>query len=178
MAGHSHWKQIQHKKVIADQKKSQIFSKILNAITVAARQEPNPQFNPKLRTMIEKAKSYNIPQENIQRAIDKASQKDKKIQEILIEAYGPYGTALIIEGTTDNQNRFIAEIKKILEKHQAKWVEPGSVRWAFVLNKETQEWQPKFFQNLDKEGSEKLKNLIEEIENHNEVQKVYHNSRY
>jgi len=177
MAGHSHWKQIQYKKSAADQKKSQLFSKLLNAISAAARHEPNPQFNPRLRAMIEKAKSYNIPQENIQKAIDKANRTDKQLQEIIIEAYGPQGTALIIEGVTDNQNRFIAEIKKILEKHQAKWAQPGSVRWAFVLNKENQEWEPKFFQDLNETEKEKLKNLIQELENHDDVQKIYHNSR-
>lgn len=74
MAGHSHWKGVKHKKEITDQKRGQLFSKLLNAIAIAARQNPNPEFNPHLRTAIEKARSNNVPQENIERAIKRASE--------------------------------------------------------------------------------------------------------
>lgn len=73
MAGHSHWKQIKHKKGTADIKRGQLFSKLLNAISIAARQEPNPEFNPRLRTAVEKAKENQVPRENIERAIKRAS---------------------------------------------------------------------------------------------------------
>lgn len=73
MAGHSKWKQIKHKKGAADQKRSKLFSKLLNAIAIAAKTEPNPQFNPRLRSAIEKARENNVPTDNIERAIKRAS---------------------------------------------------------------------------------------------------------
>jgi YebC/PmpR family DNA-binding regulatory protein len=178
MAGHSHWKQIQHKKGAADQKRGQLFSKLLNAISAAARHELNPQFNPRLRATIDKARDHGVPQENIERAIQRANGDGDQLQEIIMEAYGPGGTALIIEGITDNQNRLIAEMKNILKKHQAKRAEPGSVRWAFTRSDENPEWQPKFVQELNNEDKQKLEKLIQELENHDGVQKVYHNSRH
>lgn len=76
MAGHSHSKKIKHKKEIADQKRGQLFSKLLNAISIAARQDPNPQFNPRLHTAIEKARENKVPRENIERAIKRVSNKN------------------------------------------------------------------------------------------------------
>src|SRR3989344_3166194 len=119
MSGHSKWSQIKHKKGEADQKRGVAFSKLLNAISVAAKSEPNPDFNPRLRTAIEKAKEANVPKDNIERAINKAKEGDA-LEEILIEAYGPEGVAVIIEAITDNSNRTISEIKNILAKHEAK----------------------------------------------------------
>lgn len=176
MAGHSHWKQIQHKKGATDQKRSQLFSKLLNAISVTARKDSNPQFNPGLRTAIEKAKENSVPQENIERAIKKATSNQEQLEELIIEAYGPGGTALIIEVITDNKNRSIAEIKSVFKNNEAKWAEPGSVRWIFTQNNEVQEWRPKFTQNINEEDKKKLQNLIEQLENHDNVQKVYSNA--
>lgn len=176
MAGHSHWKQIQHKKGAADQKRGQLFSKLLNTISVAARQNPNPQFNPWLRAAIEKARKNNVPQENIKKAIQRASSNQNQLEELTLEAYDVNGVALIIEAITDNKNRTVAEIKNILKDHQAKWAEPGSVRWAFNPVAEKREWRPKFFQNINKEDKEKLEVLINNLEAHNDVQKVYSNA--
>lgn len=75
MSGHSKWSQIKHKKGAADQKRGQLFSKLLKAISAAAKTDPNPQFNPRLRSTIEKAKENNVPQENIERAIKKATEE-------------------------------------------------------------------------------------------------------
>lgn len=179
MAGHSHWKQIKHKKGAEDQKRGRIFSKLLNSISVAARQEQNPQFNPRLRTVIQKAKEFNVPQENIERAIQKAIKEDTALEEMLIEAYGPGNAALIIEAITDNRNRTINEIKMILKEFGAKWAEPGSVRWSFdqTSDGDSENWKPKFLQEISEEKIEKLKQLLNRLDEHPDVQKAYTNAK-
>lgn len=176
MAGHSHWKQIQHKKGTADQKRGQLFSKLLNAVSAAARQDANPQLNPRLRTAVEKARENSVPQENIERAIQRATLTQSHLEELTLEAYGPGGSALIIEVITDNKNRAVAEIKNILKDHQAKWAEPGSVRWAFAPITEKGGWQPKFAQNISEDDKKKLEILINDLEIHDDVQRVFTNA--
>lgn len=175
MSGHSHWAGIKRKKEVVDQKRGQLFSKLLSAIAIAARDDPDPQFNPRLRAAIEKAKGGKVPQENIDRAIRRAS-LDKNLEELLIEAYGPEGVAILIEAATDNKNRTLAEIKKILTDNGAKFAEAGSVRWAFDQATAGEDrWQAKFKQEISKEAKGKLQNLTQELENHNDVQKIYTN---
>ncbi|MEK7462826.1 MAG: YebC/PmpR family DNA-binding transcriptional regulator [Patescibacteria group bacterium] len=130
MSGHNKWSQIKNKKGVADVKRGKVFSKMLRAISIAAKSEPNPQFNPRLRSAIETAKEYLVPLDNIERAINKASEQ-KNLSEMVIEAYGPEGSAIIIEAITDNTNRTISEVKKILNDHDAKFANQGSVLWAF-----------------------------------------------
>ncbi len=174
MSGHSKWSQIKHKKGAADQKRSALFSKLLNAVAIAARNEPNPQFNPALRTAIERSRENQVPLENIERAVKKASE-NKNLEELIIEAYGPEGAAIIIEAVTDNKNRTISEIKKILSDNGAKIAEPGSVLWAF--EKTADGWQAKFKQETAGSVKEKIRILTAELENRGDVQKIYENSR-
>lgn len=132
MSGHSKWSQIKHKKSITDAKKSKIFSKIARMISIAARTDKNPETNPKLRLAIEKARSFNMPKENIEKAIRKGSGQEKeKLEELIIEAFGPYETSLILEIITDNKNRTLSEIRQILSKHNGKLASEGSVKWLF-----------------------------------------------
>ena len=175
MSGHSKWKTIRHKKESADQKRGQIFSKLINAISIAARTESNPQFNARLRAAIEKAKENKVPQENIERAIKRASE-DKNLEELTIEAYGPEGAAILIEAITDNKNRTIAEIKKTLSDNNAKFAEAGSVRWAFEPLDSGSGWQAKFKQAISADAKGRLTSLISELENCDDVQKVHTNS--
>ncbi len=176
MAGHSKWAQIKRQKGVTDKKRGQLFSKLLKAISVAAKSEANPQFNPRLRSAIETARSANVPNENIQRAIPKAAET-KDLEDFTIEAYGPEGVALIIEGITDNTNRSIAEIKHILSENNAKIANPGSALWAFsfeegVISGAEKGWQPKFPQEISEDGQEKIEKLIEALEEHDDVQQV------
>ncbi len=177
MSGHSHFATIKHKKGLADQKRGQLFSKLLNVVSIAARTEPNPEFNPRLRTAVEKAKESKVPQENIERAIKRASE-DKNLEELIVEAYGPEGTAILIEIITDSKNRTIAEVKKILDENSGKIAEPGSVRWAFeqIKTESGLGWQEKFKQPISTEAQEKLQKLIEELLEQNEVQEIYTNT--
>jgi YebC/PmpR family DNA-binding regulatory protein len=173
MAGHSKWAQIKHKKSITDKKRGQIFSKLLKAITIAAKEGANPQFNARLRAAIEKAKENQVPQDNIERAIKKASETGENLEDLLIEAYGPEGSAILIEAITDNRNRTVAEIKKILKDYEAKWADPGSVMWAF--EKIDNKWQAKFPQKISDEGVNKLNTLLEALDDHDDVENIITN---
>ena len=134
MSGHNKWSQIKHKKALTDAKKGKMFSQMARLITIAARAKGgDPEANPTLRAMIDKARSLNMPLDNIARAIAKGigEIEGAKIEEIILEAYGPGGSALLIEGITDNRNRSVAEIKYLLSEHNSKLASPGSVLWLF-----------------------------------------------
>jgi len=134
MSGHSHAKKIRHQKEITDQKKGQMFSKIARLISVAAKEGgPNPETNSKLKVAIEEAKKFNLPKDNIERAIKQATGggEEANLEEVLFEAYGPSGIAIIIEGITDNKNRTLGEVKQVLNQNQGKLVGEGSVKWMF-----------------------------------------------
>lgn len=134
MSGHSKWSQIKHKKALTDAKKGKIFSKITRTITMAARQKgPDPQTNHQLRLAIEKAKEVNMPSDNIERAVKRGIGDAKGIglETFLYEACGPAGSTLIITGITDNKNRSLNEIKRVLADYGGKIADPGSVLWMF-----------------------------------------------
>ncbi len=179
MAGHSHWKQIKHHKGAADIKRGILFSKLLAAVSAAAKIESNPDFNPRLRTTIEKARAASVPQENIERAISKATSGEVVTEEAVFEAYGPGGTALLIEAITDSVNRTVAEIKLILRDHNGKWAEPGSVTWAFEPRTEENApvWAAKFPLEISEGDNKKLQELIPLLEEQQDVQRVYTNAR-
>lgn len=178
MSGHSKWSQIKHQKGITDKKRGQIFSKLLNAVTIAAKTDPNPQFNPRLRSAIEKARENNVPQDNIERAVKKVSEGAENIEELILEAYGPGGIAILIESITDNKNRSISEIKKVLGDNGAKWAESGSVRWAFETPAAGQgEWTAKFPQEISEEDKVSLAKLIDALEVRDDIQKITTNAK-
>lgn len=173
MAGHSKWHQIRRKKELTDQKRGQSFSKVLRAISVAAKGEPNPEFNPRLRAAVEKAKQLNVPQENIEKAISRTSVQAGDFEEITVEVYGPGGTAFIVEAVTDNKNRTVQEIKNILRDGGGRLGGPHSVLWAFT--NENGEWKPKFKQETSEENKDKAEKLIRSLEEQGDVQKIYTN---
>lgn len=133
MSGHSKWSQIKRGKEIADKKKGAIFSKLGNAISIAAREGGDPELNFKLKMAIEQAKAANMPKDNIERAIKRGTGelKGAKIEEMIYEAFGPEGVALIIKVVTDNKNRAVAELKRILGKYEGKLAGANSVLWLF-----------------------------------------------
>lgn len=173
MAGHSKWTQIKRKKAVTDQKRAKIFTKLLAAVQVAARTEPNPDFNPHLRVAIEKAKEASVPQENINRAVSRA--KDNPTEELIIEAYGPHGTAFIIRAITDSRNRTVAEIKKLLSDNGAKFAEQGSVIWMFQTDSEGQ-FEPKFVRKLSSETEAEVVAIMEALDDHPDVSDIFTNT--
>ncbi len=134
MSGHSKWATIRRKKEKLDSARGKMFSSLIKEITIAARTDGGDQIgNPRLRTAIENAKAANMPASNIERAIKKGTGDLPGVtyEEITYEAYGPGGTALLIEVFTDNRNRTINEIRHILGKNGGNMGEAGSVGWMF-----------------------------------------------
>lgn len=134
MSGHSHWAGIKHKKGVNDAKRGQVFAKAARVIVVAARLGgKDPAMNAALRTAIEKARALNMPKDNIERAISRGVGESggEQLEEKLLEAYGPGGTAILIKIITDNNNRTLNNVRHILSKHGGKLAEGGSVQWLF-----------------------------------------------
>ncbi len=176
MSGHNKWSQIKHQKGVVDKKRSKVFSKLLKAITIAARSDANPQFNPQLRSAIAKAKEGQVPTDTIERAVTRASESENSTEELFFEAYGPGGIALLMHIITDNRNRSVAEIKKILGDFKGKWAEIGSVRWAFEPGSEHGEWIAKFPQSISQDEKSDLDLLLEALNDHDDIQKVVTNA--
>ena len=165
MSGHNKWSQIKHQKGATDKKRSVIFSKILKAITIAARGEPNPAFNPRLRSLLDDARASAVPNETIERAIRKTEDGDA-LKELTLEAYGPNGIAILINIITDSTNRTINEVRHLLEKDGGKLGEVGSVRWAFDGT------VPKFPLVINEEDAKIMERLTELLENRDDVQSI------
>lgn len=134
MSGHSHFKSIKHKKGAADAQRSKVFSKMAGEIAIAAREGGgDPGGNPRLRMAMDRARSFNMPTANIERAIKRGTGEEagSKLEEVLFEGYGPGNIAVLVEGITDNKNRTLGEIKQAFEKNQGKLVGEGQVKWLF-----------------------------------------------
>lgn len=134
MSGHSHFKTIKYKKGAADAKRGQVFSKMSREIIIAAKEGGGDvNFNSKLRMVVEKARSFNMPADNIERAIKKGTGELEggTLESVIFEAYGPGGIAIMIEGITDNKNRTFNEVRVILNQNGGKMVGEGGVKWMF-----------------------------------------------
>jgi len=236
MAGHSKWANIRHRKGAQDSKRGKIFTKIIKEITVSARLGGGDQeSNPRLRKAVSNARSNNMPQDNIIRAIKKGTGELEGLnyEEMSYEGYGPNGIAIYIETITDNKNRTVSEIRHILNKNNGNLAEPGSVSWMFerkgeivisefkgdeeklfddILESGASDFErygdnvfvttsqsdlmkvkdrleekgytlkstdlimvPKSTQSVKEEDQEKIINLMELIDNHDDVNQVYSN---
>src|SRR5438067_992964 len=134
MAGHSKWKQIKRKKAVTDQRRGALFTKLIREITIAAKQGGgDPAGNARLRTAIDAAKAENMPLDNIERAVKKGTGELEGVtyEEVTYEAYGPGGAALLIEATTDNANRTVAEIRHVFQRYGGNLGAANSVAWMF-----------------------------------------------
>lgn len=137
MSGHSKWSTIKHAKAIEDNKRSGVFTKIAKQIHIAVKKGGSGDINanPYLRTIVEDARAVNMPMENIKRAIDKGLGVggSEMSEEVVYEAYGPFGVGILITAVTDNRNRTSGEIKNVLDKHEAKLGGPGSVSYMKAI---------------------------------------------
>jgi YebC/PmpR family DNA-binding regulatory protein len=134
MSGHSKWHTIKHKKGAADAKRGRVFTRIIKEIAVAARAGGgDPDTNPRLRTIIAEAKAVNMPADNIKRAIRRGTGEEPGVnyEEVTYEAYGPGGTAIILEGLTDNKNRTVGEIRHLLDKYNGKMADRNTALRKF-----------------------------------------------
>ncbi len=174
MSGHNKWSKIKHKKEKTDAQKSKIFGKMVKLIQVEAKKAQGNVNSPGLKAAIEKAKSFNVPNDNIDRAIKKSSEAGA-LEQVIYEAYGPGGCAMIIEALTDNKNRANQEIKTTLSRHGFSMAAPGSASWAFSHNP-GEDWIPTSTMQLSEEDGNKLGTLIDELEESDEVQDVFTNA--
>ena len=135
MSGHSKWSSIKHKKGAADVRRGKLFSKLSRAIIVAAREGgPDPSGNLALQNAVEKARSYSMPKDNIERAIARGSGADADaaaFEQIVYEGYGPSGVAVLVDALTDNRNRTAAEVRHAFDKHDGNLGSSGAVSWLF-----------------------------------------------
>jgi YebC/PmpR family DNA-binding regulatory protein len=133
MSGHSKWATIKHKKAALDAKRGKAFTRIIKEITIAARGGGDPDANPRLRTAVLAAKAVSMPADNIKRAIQRGTGELEggQIEEVMFEAYGPGGVAILVSVATDNRNRTVSEIRHLFTKHGGKLGEQGSVSRLF-----------------------------------------------
>lgn len=134
MGGHSHWAGIKHKKALTDAKKGKVYTKIIKEITIAARLGGGkPEDNPRLRKAMDDAKNNNMPLDNVKRAIARGTGQEPGVvyEELTYEGYGPAGTAVIVNCTTDSKNRTASEIRKLFDSHGGKLGASGCVSYMF-----------------------------------------------
>lgn len=174
MSGHNKWSKIKHKKAASDAKKSKIYSKLVRLIQAESRRCGGDLTDPGLQTAIDIAKKENMPKDNIERAVKRGAGGEAGDEEhVTYETYGPGGVAIVIEALTDNRNRTAPELRHLLSGLGYELANPGSATWAF--SKEGTAWKPETVVPLSDEDTEKLENLLDAIEDHDDVQNVYTN---
>lgn len=176
MAGHNKFSKIKHKKAASDAKKSKMFSMYARMITIKSKEVGGDTSHPALRAIIDKAKKENMPNDNIDRAVKKGVGGDSgNLSEVMYEAYGPGGTALLIEGITDNNNRTNQEVKHALTKMGYSLGAPGSASWAFTKMEEDGEqvYKPQTPTELSDDDVNKLEKLVDALEELDDIKTVY-----
>jgi len=172
MSGHNKWSKIKHKKAATDGKRSKIFSKHSLLIAMESRKAGGNLTSPGLIAVITRAKADSMPKENIDRAVAKgAGTGGSALVEVMYEAFGPGGTAILITTITDNNNRTAPEIRSIFTKAGLAIGGPGSAVWAFT--KTADGYTPQNVIDLSDEDGEKLADLIEKLEDQDDVQDIY-----
>lgn len=180
MSGHSKWNNIKNRKGAMDAKKGKVFSEIGKLVRIAVKEgaSDDPANNPRLRLVLDKARAANMPKENIQRALDKGmgrGAEGRQVQEILYEAFGPGGVALIIETVTDNPNKMSSEIKFALSRNGGSLAGPNAAQ--FLFTKENIDGSLQFIPNmilpLSEEDAKSLENLLDAVKEVEDVEAVY-----
>ena len=133
MSGHSKWATIKHKKAATDAKRGAVFTRLIREISIAARGGGDPATNPRLRSAIQAAKNENMPNDNIERAVQRGTGQleGEQFDEMSLEGYGPGGVGMIIQAVTTNHNRAVGEIRHIISKNGGNLAEAGAVGWMF-----------------------------------------------
>jgi YebC/PmpR family DNA-binding regulatory protein len=174
MSGHNKWSKIKHQKASTDSKKSKIFSKYSKLITNESKKAKGDINSPSLAFIIEKARKENMSKDVIERAVKKGVGNEAgSMDTITYEAYGPGGSALIIEALTDNRNKAAQEVKHILSKNGASIAAIGAASWAF--ERQNGEWHPKITVDLTDEELIALEKIVDDLEDSDEVQAVFTN---
>jgi len=175
MSGHNKWSKIKHKKGATDAARSKVFGKLAQLIALESKKADGNTDSPGLRAAIDRAKAASMPKTNIERAVAKGAGADgANFEEVLYEAYGPGGVAIMIEAVTDNKNRTTPEIRHILSKQGLELAATGSAAWAFT--KGSDGYEPNTNTEISDEDGEKLTKLIETLDEQDDVQEIYTNA--
>ena len=173
MAGHSKWAKLKHTKGKTDAQKAKLFSKLVKIIGVELKMAKGDKTAPGVRAAIEKAQAANMPKDNIERVLSKND--GLEMERVVYEAYGPGGTALVIEGYTDNKNRTVQEIKHLLSLNNGNFAQTGAAMWAFAKNAEGK-LEATMPVEVNEEDGAKLGELVDALEEHDDVNEVYTNA--
>src|SRR5580658_4345797 len=196
MSGHSKWATIKHKKAATDAKRGKIFTKIIRELTIAARTGgADPITNPRLRTAILSAKSENMPNDNIERAIQRGTGtlEGETLDEVTFEGYGPGGVGVLVQVVTNNRNRIVSEVRHMFSKNGGNMAENGAV-WVATTPPEAFEkvreallaagvtpataeiaFVPQNYVKLSGAQAQQMMRMVETLEDHDDVQHVYAN---
>ena len=173
MAGHSKWKQIKHKKAAADAKRGALFGKMARAITNAVKAAGGDEYSPGAQAILERARSVDMPKDNIERAIEKGKGVGVgSLETLLFELYAPGGVACLIVATTDSRNRTVQELKHLLSEYDCSIGVAGSAVWAFEKQIDGT-YTPLAPQNVTGESAEALESLLEDLYERDDVDSVY-----
>jgi YebC/PmpR family DNA-binding regulatory protein len=178
MSGHSKWSKVKHQKAGTDAAKGAAFTKASRAITIAVKEGGgiiDPDKNFRLRLALGKARSVNMPNDTIDRAIAKAAGEGAaSLESAVYEAIGPGGSALIIEAATDNRQRTVSEIKNALDRYGGRLASPGAVMYQF-RRVDYIHFRPTFEIHLDEHAHQALTKLLEQLDSLEDVQEIYTN---
>ena len=170
MAGHSKWAKLKHTKGKTDAQKAKLFSKHVRIIGVELRKAKGDKNSAGVRNAVERALADNMPKDNIERALNKND--GVELEQVTYEAYGPGGTALVIEAMTDNKNRTVQELKHLLSLHGGTLANQGAAMWAFTKNAEGV-LEPMAPVELSDEDNQKMADLAEALEEHEDVNEIF-----
>lgn len=177
MSGHSKWSQIKRQKSVTDAARSRVFSRYARLITLESKKAQGVLSAPGLSVAIARAKAENMPKENIERAVAKGISKDSgNLEQVVYEAYGPGGTALVVEALTDNKNRTTQEVKHLLSLQEVTLAAPGAASWAFTKTGEKYVPHEPLIEVAGTD-EEKLSVILEALDEHDDVQRVFTNAQ-
>ena len=178
MAGHSKWAQIKRQKGVTDAAKSRTFSRFARLITLESKKAGGALSAPGLSVAIARAKAVNMTKNNIERAIAKGISKGSgDLEQVVYEAYGPGGTALLISALTDSKNRTTQEIKHLLSKEGAPLAAPGAASWAFSKSPDGSYTPNEPLMDVSGADEERLTSILNALDEHDDVQQIFTNAR-
>lgn len=182
MAGHSKWHNIQKRKGAVDAKRSKEFAAISKLIRIAVKEggNENPDFNPRLRLLMDKARAANMPNDKIKKAIERGSGKSAsgaQVQEVLYEGYGPEGVAVLVQAVTDNPVRTSADIKFIFSRNGGSLAGPNAAQFMFAKTEDGTGFEPSMPMQVSKEAQNQVISMIDAFEGHDDVEAVFHSAQ-
>jgi YebC/PmpR family DNA-binding regulatory protein len=177
MSGHSKWSQIKRQKSATDAAKSKIFSRHARLIAFESKKSHGNISDPSLAAAITRAKAANMPKDNIERAVAKGASKDSEnMEQVVYEAYGQGGVAILISVFTDNKNRTTQEIKHLLAMHGVELATPGAAQWAFTKSADAYVPNEPLIK-ISGGDEEKMCEILEALDANDDVQKIFTNAR-